>query len=253
MSITLKDRVAIVTGGSRGIGEAIALAYAEAGAKVVVASRKQAGVDAVADKLRAAGHEALGVACHAGDTEQIDALVAKTVEAFGQVDILVNNAATNPYFGPMVGVEWPAWDKTFDVNVKGYFAASRAVAQHLMSRDAAGAIINVTSVLGQNAARFQGVYGMTKAAVISMTKTLALEWGPSKIRVNAIAPGFIDTKFSAALTGNEEIKQMILARTPLGRIGEPEDLAGLAVYLGSDAASFVTGATFVADGGMTVE
>lgn len=253
MSIQLTDKVAIVTGASRGIGESIAQRFAAAGAKVVVSSRKQAGVDAAAAAIREAGGEALGVACHAGDTDAIEALFEKATEAYGQVDIVVNNAATNPYFGPMIGVEWPAWDKTFDVNVKGYFACARALAQRCMDRGAPGSIINVSSVLGMRGARFQGVYGMTKAAVISMTKTLAVEWGPSQIRVNAIAPGFIDTKFSAALTSNDEIKKMILARTPLGRIGAPDDISDLAVLLASDAANFITGATFVADGGMTVE
>ena len=199
------------------------------------------------------GGEAHAVACHTGDPEAIEALFDRATEACGPVDVVVNNAATNPYFGPMLGVEWPAWDKTFDVNVKGYFACARALAQRCMDRGAPGSIINVSSVLGMRGARFQGVYGMTKAAVISMTKTLAVEWGPSQIRVNAIAPGFIDTKFSAALTGNDQIKKMILARTPLGRIGAPEDISDLAVLLASDGASFITGATFVADGGMTVE
>lgn len=253
MSIRLEDKVAIVTGASRGIGAAIAERYAAAGAKVVVASRKQDGVDAVAARINEAGGVAIGIAAHTGQPEAIEALVSQAVERFGQVDVLVNNAATNPYFGPMIGAEWPAWDKTFDVNVKGYFSAARAVAQHLMARDAPGSIINVTSILGQRAARFQGIYGMTKAAVISMTQTLAVEWGPSKIRVNAIAPGFIETRFSAALTGNDEIKNSIVGRTPLGRIGAPDDLTGLALFLASDDAGFVTGATYTADGGLTVE
>ncbi len=253
MSIHLNDKVAIVTGASRGIGAEIARAYAQAGAKVVLAARKIDGLQTIADQIKSEGGDALPFACHSGDPEQIDALVNAAVQHYGQVDVLVNNAATNPYFGPMIGVEWSAWDKTFEVNVKGYFAAARAVAQHLMGRGAAGSIINVSSVLGQRGARFQGVYGMTKAAVISLTQTLAIEWGPSKIRVNALAPGFIDTRFSAALTGNDDIKKMILDRTPLGRIGQPEDLSGLALFLASDAASFVTGGCFVADGGMTAE
>jgi NAD(P)-dependent dehydrogenase (short-subunit alcohol dehydrogenase family) len=253
MKIDLQDKVAIITGASRGIGADIAQAFVDAGAKVVLASRKQASLEPVAAALEARGGEALAVACHTGDPAQVEALVAAAVARFGKVDVLVNNAATNPYFGPMLGVEWPAWDKTFDVNVKGYFAAARAVAQHLMARGAPGAILNVSSILGLRAGRFQGVYAMTKAAVISMTKTLAVEWGPSGIRVNAIAPGFIETRFSAALTSNDAIKKMILDKTPLGRIGAPEDLTGLAVYLASDAAGFVTGATFVADGGLTVE
>ncbi len=253
MSMNLTDKVAIITGASRGIGAAIAHAYAAAGAKVVLSARKQEALDTVAEEIRAAGGEALAITCHSGNPEQIDALIAQTVDKYSKVDILVNNAATNPYFGPMIDVQWAAWDKTFEVNVKGYFAASKAVARHLISRDAPGSIINIASILGQRAAQFQGVYGMTKAAVISMTQTLAIEWGPSQIRVNAIAPGFIDTKFSSALTGNEDIKKMIIDRTPLGRMGTPKDISGLALYLGSDASSFVTGTAFVADGGMTAQ
>ena len=252
MSIDLTGKVAVITGASRGIGEAIALRYAQAGAKVVVASRKQAGVDAAAARIREAGGEATAVACHTGDPDAVEAMFDEATAAFGPVDVVVNNAATNPYFGPMLGVEWPAWDKTFDVNVKGYFACARALAQRCMDRGAPGAVVNVSSILGLRAARMQGVYGMTKAAVISMTKTLALEWGPSQIRVNAIAPGFIDTKFSAALTGNDQIKNMILARTPIGRIGEPEDMCDLALYLGSDAAGFVTGQIVDVDGGRSI-
>ncbi|MEQ9503703.1 MAG: glucose 1-dehydrogenase [Deltaproteobacteria bacterium] len=253
MDSPLKDKVAIVTGASRGIGEAIARTMAAQGARVVLASRKQPGLDAVKAQIEADGGEALAVACHTGDPEQIRALVAKTVETYGQVDALVNNAATNPYFGPMLGVETAAWDKTFDVNVRGYFEASRAVAEHLMEAKRPGAIVNVSSILGLRGGRFQGVYAMTKAAVISMTKTLAIELGPEKIRVNAVAPGFIETKFSQALVDNPQIKEMILMRTPLGRIGAPEDIAPLVSFLASDASSFITGATFTADGGLTVE
>ncbi|MEQ8274556.1 MAG: glucose 1-dehydrogenase [Deltaproteobacteria bacterium] len=253
MDSPLKDKVAIVTGASRGIGEAIARTMAAQGARVVLASRKQPGLDAVKAQIEADGGEAIAVACHTGDPEQIRALVAKTVETYGQVDALVNNAATNPYFGPMLGVETAAWDKTFDVNVRGYFEASRAVAEHLMEAKRPGAIVNVSSILGLRGGRFQGVYAMTKAAVISMTKTLAIELGPEQIRVNAVAPGFIETKFSQALVDNPQIKEMILTRTPLGRIGAPEDIAPLVSFLASDASSFITGATFTADGGLTVE
>ncbi len=249
----LKDQVAIVTGASRGIGEAIAKTLARSGAKVVLAARKAPGVETVAAAIRAEGGQALGVACHTGDPLQLQKLVEQTISEFGQVDVLVNNAATNPYFGPMLDTEWAAWDKTFDVNVKGYFALAQAVARHLMAREAPGSIVNVSSVLGLRGGRMQGVYAMTKAAVISMTKTLALELGPANIRINAVAPGFVATKFSSALVDNEALRDLILQRTPLGKIGEPDDIAGLVAFLASDAARFITGATFVADGGLTVE
>ena len=250
--IHLSDRVALVTGASRGIGQAIALAYAQCGAKLVIAARKPEGLEAVAEQIRGAGGEVLAQACHTGDPAQVEALVAAAVARFGRVDVLVNNAATNPHFGPMLNVEWSAWEKTFEVNVRGYFAAARAVAQHLLDRGSGGAIVNVTSILGAQAAPLQGVYGMTKAAVISMTQTLAMELGSAGIRVNAIAPGFIRTRFSKVLVEDEQISADILRRTPLGRVGEPEDIAGLAVFLASDAARFITGATYVADGGLTV-
>lgn len=252
-TIHLNDKVAIVTGASRGIGESIAKTFAKEGAKVVLASRKIDGLEAVKAAIVEDGGDATAIACHTGDQAQIDALVKQTVDTYGKVDILVNNAATNPYFGPALGVEKAAWDKTFDVNVRGYFELTRAVANHLMERDAPGSIVNVSSVLGLLGGRFQAVYAMTKAAVISQTKTLAIELGPQKIRVNAIAPGFIATKFSKAIVESDMMRDAILMRTPLGRIGDPEDIAPLALFLASDASSFVTGATYVADGGLTVE
>jgi NAD(P)-dependent dehydrogenase (short-subunit alcohol dehydrogenase family) len=238
---SLKGKTAIVTGASRGIGAAIADGLLEHGANVVLASRK------IEPQER---DNAISVPCHTGQPEQIDALVTRAIERFGSIDILVNNAATNPYFGPMLGIDWGAWDKTFEVNVKGYFAMARAVAQHLLDRKSPGSIINVSSIAGTTAAPLQGVYAMTKAAVISMTKTLAVELGHAQIRVNAIAPGFIETRFAQALVGSEPINRTIVSRTPLGRIGQPEDLVGLAIYLASDASSFVTGTTFLADGGL---
>ena len=251
-SFQMTGKVAIVTGASRGIGEAIAKCLAAHGAKVVLASRKLDGLNRVADEIRRSGGEALAIACHTGQPEQVEKLVTDAISTFGKVDILINNAATNPFFGPMMAVEWSAWDKTFEVNVKGYFAAPRAVAKHLIERGSPGAIVNVASVVGFIGSPMQGVYAMTKAAVISMTKTLAMELGTAGIRVNAIAPGLVDTKFASALTQNEEILNMVLQRTALKRVGQPDDIAGAALYLASDASQYLTGHTLVVDGGWTV-
>lgn len=250
--IHLQDKVAIITGASRGIGEAIARAYAAAGAKVVLASRKIEGLQAVADSINASGGEAFAQACHTGRPEEIERLMAAAIVRYGKVDVLVNNAATNPHFGPLLTIDWGAWDKTFEVNVKGYFAMAREVANHLIDRGAPGSIVQVASVAGQMGAPLQGVYGMTKAAVISMTKTLAVELGQAGIRINAIAPGLIETRFAAALTADDYIRNSVVERTALKRIGQPEDIAGAALFLASDAASYLTGHTLVVDGGWTV-
>ncbi|HVU03978.1 MAG TPA: glucose 1-dehydrogenase [Polyangiaceae bacterium] len=248
--MTLDGKVAIVTGASRGIGEAIAQTFARRGAKVVVSSRKMDGLVAVAKKIEAAGGVAEPIVCHAGKEDQIEALVAATVSKFGKVDVLVNNAAANPYFGPMMGVDFGAWEKTFEVNTKGYFIATRAVVRHLLSRNAPGAIVNVASIAGMTAAVAQGVYGMSKAAVISMTKTLAVELGGSGIRINAIAPGLVDTYFAGALLANEGLVKNMTERAPVRRVGKPDDIAGMALFLASDASAYVTGQTYVVDGGM---
>ena len=248
-SMDVTGKVAIVTGGSRGIGEAIAKALAEHGAKVVIAARKLDALEAVAAEIKQAGGEASAVACHAGREDEIDKLVATTVSRYGKVDVLINNAATNPYFGPLMKVEFPAWDKTFELNTKGYFMATRAVVRHLQERNAPGAIVNVASIAGLGAAVFQGVYGMSKAAVISMTQTLASELGGTGIRINAIAPGLVETKFAGALLQNPEMVKRMETAAPVRRIGQPDDIAGLALFLASDASNFITGQTIVADGG----
>lgn len=245
----LKDKVIVITGASRGIGEAIARACIEAGARVALASRKQADLDRVASSLPA--DRAIAVACHTGKPDDVDAMFARAVERFGRVDGLVNNAATNPYFGPLIDTPDAAIDKTFEVNVKGYLYCARALVRHARTRDGGAAIVNIASIAGIRAAVMQGIYGATKAAVISMTQTLASELGSSKIRVNAIAPGLVETRFASALVNNPAILDRIVGRTPLGRHAQPPELAGAAVYLLSDAASFTTGTTLVVDGGVT--
>lgn len=249
--IHLNDKVAIVTGASRGIGAAIAKSFAAAGAKVVIASRKLDGLERTASEIVDAGGQAFAKVCHTGQEEQVQALVAAAADRYGKVDVLVNNAATNPYFGPMLNIDWGAWEKTFEVNVKGYFAATRAFARHVQARKGQGAIVNIASVAGFMAMPLQGVYAMTKAAVLSMTKTLSVELAPD-IRVNAIAPGLVETKFASALTANDEILQMILERTSLKRVGQPADISGAALLLASDAGSYFNGATLTVDGGWSL-
>ena len=245
--ITLDGKVAIVTGASRGIGEAIARTFAAHGAKVVLSARKIDALQAVADSI---GGKA--VAAHVGKEEDCKRLVAEAVQAFGRVDVLVNNAGTNPYFGPLIDAEGPAWDKTFEVNLKGYFWTAREVARHLVGRNARGSIVNIASVAGLESAPLQGVYAMTKAAVISMTKTLAFELGTAGIRVNAIAPGLVETRLAGAIINDEGLRDWWTRKAPIGRHGQPEEIAGAALLLASDAGSYLTGQTIVVDGGMTI-
>jgi NAD(P)-dependent dehydrogenase (short-subunit alcohol dehydrogenase family) len=225
---------------------------AEEGAKVVLVSRKLEGLQAVADEIRGNGGDATPIPCHAGHADQRQDMLDQALKAYGQVDILVNNAATNPHFGPMLTVDDRAWDKTFEVNVKGYFGMIQLVAGHLQQRKAKGSIVNIASVMGMMAAQMQGVYGMTKAAVISMTKTLAVELGGAGIRVNAIAPGLIETKFAQMLVDNDAIRSSIVERTAAGRVGQPRDIAGGAVFLASDESDYLTGDVMVIDGGWTL-
>ena len=252
MGERLEGKVAIVTGASRGIGAAIAAHMAEEGAKVVLVSRKMEGLERVAAEIRNNGGDATPIACHAGRREQREKMLADALEAYGQVDILVNNAATNPHFGPMLTIDEAAWDKTFEVNVKGYFGMIQLLAGHLQDRKAKGSVVNIASVVGMIAAPMQGVYAMTKSAVISMTKTLAMELGAAGVRVNAIAPGLIETKFAQVLVDNDEIRSSIVNRTAAGRVGQPRDISGAAVFLASDEADYVTGDVMVIDGGWTL-
>ncbi len=250
MSDRLKGKVAIVTGASRGIGAAISEAFAREGAKVVITSRKQDSLDAVAASLNETYPGSVWAkACHMGDPEQIAALLEWVNAEVGVPNVLVNNAATNPFFGPMVHIDAGAYDKTFEVNLRGAFELARAVALGLMSKGEAGSIVNIASVAGLRAGPFQGVYGMTKAALVSMTQTMALELGPSGIRVNAIAPGLVETKLAAALVSNDDLSKLYTERAALKRYGQPTEIAGPALFLASDESSYVTGHVLVADGG----
>jgi len=248
-SFSLEDRVAIVTGASRGIGAAIARTFVGAGAKVVLAARKAEALQQLAQELGPAAHP---FAAHTGKEADCAGLVAEAIRRFGKADVLVNNAGTNPYFGPLMNAELPAWDKTFEVNLKGYYWMTRELVRHLVDRNAPGAIVNVASVLGLKASPLQGVYGMTKAAVISMTRTFAVELGGTRIRVNAIAPGLVDTRLASALVSDDAISRLWLERTPIGRVANPDEIAGAALYLASEASSYVTGEVLVVDGGTTI-
>jgi NAD(P)-dependent dehydrogenase (short-subunit alcohol dehydrogenase family) len=251
MTYDLTDRVVIITGGSRGIGRAMALAFAEAGARVVVASRKQEGVDAVAAEIESRGGTVLAIPAHVGNEVAIATLVEQTVEAFGGVDIAINNAATNPHFGPMLTATTALWDKILEVNLRGAFFLCRQVAP-VMEKRGGGVIINVVSTAGIRPSPGLGIYSVTKAGLIMLTKVLAVELGPSKIRVNAIAPGVIKTHFSRALWESDAISQAVRDATPLDRLGEPGDVIGAALFLASPLSDYVNGEVLVIDGGMSV-
>ncbi len=245
----LDGKVAIITGASRGIGEAIALLLAEKGALCILVSRKPEALEAVEKKIVSTGGKAESRACHLGKIDQITELIQGVKQRHGRLDILVNNAAANPYFGEMATAEEWAWDKTHEVNLKGpFFMIQQAVP--LMKESKAGSIINVSSINGVVPALFQGIYSITKAGLITMTRAYAKELAPHNIRVNALLPGLTDTKFASAITSNEEIKSMVIPQIPLGRMAQPEEMAGAVLYLASRAASFTTGSTITCDGGM---
>lgn len=244
----LDGRVALVTGASRGIGSAISEALAEQGAQVVLSSRKQADLDDEAARINTRFPErAVGIAAHAGRPEELQRLVDEVMKRFSRIDILVNNAATNPYYGPLLGAELPAWDKTFEVNLRGMFILTKLVYAASMERHG-GAIVNISSIGGLRPGLGLGVYNITKAGVIMFTRQLARELG-GKVRVNAIAPGLIKTRFAEGLWSNEALLDRVITSNPMGRIGVPDEIAGAVVFLVSDAASYVNGEVLVIDGG----
>jgi len=248
VNFSLDGKLALVTGASRGIGEAVAITLADYGARCILVSRKEDALKNVAEKIASRGKEAWVMPCHMGDLEQMRQLFMAIEERFGRLDILINNAATNPYFGEMLGADEKIWDKTFDVNLKGPFFMTVHAAR-LMALAGGGSIVNVSSINGIRPAPFQGIYSITKAGMISMTRAFAKELAGKNIRVNALLPGLVDTHFSKAIMENEDIHDLAVKMIPLARHARPQEISGAVLYLVSEAASFTTGACFVVDGG----
>ena len=249
INFSQKDKIALITGASRGIGEAIAMTLADYGAHCILVSRKIDSLQAVVEKIKKSGGKADAIACHVGYPEQIERLFKEVRDRFGKIDILVNNAATNPYFGDMIDADERVWDKTNDVNLKGSFFMIQHAAR-LMMESGGGSIVNVASVGGLSPGIMQGIYDITKAGLISMTKAFAKELADKNIRVNALLPGLTETKLSRVLIETKEIYDYALRRIPLGRHAQPSEMAGAVLYLVSDAASFTTGTCIICDGGM---
>lgn len=247
----LKNKIALITGASKGIGQAIAELYAAAGAHVIVSSRKQEAVEGVAIDLKSKGYQATAMACHVGDVAEVHKLADYCLTNFGGVDILVNNAATNPVFGPVVETDAAAFDKIMAVNVKGPFELSKKLYPAMKAKKS-GSIINISSVGGLRPETGLGIYSMSKASLISLTKVMAKEWGDDNIRANVICPGLIKTKFSEALWTNDKVMGIMMKMLPIKRVGTSEEIAALALYLASDASSYCTGSVFTADGGFTI-
>lgn len=245
----LDGKVALVNGGSRGIGEAVCHGLAEQGAHVVVASRRQESCDKVAEEIRSRGFSAEAHACHGGKTDDIDAVMAHIEKTHGRLDVLINNAGTNPFFGAVEETPMEAFDKVVEVNYRGpFYFSEKAVA--LMRKNGGGNIVNVASVNGIVPGLLQGAYSSTKAALINVTKAFALECGPD-IRCNALCPGLVETKLASALTSNEEMIKSVVDKWPLKRVGQPEDMVGAVLYLATDASAFMTGQVMIVDGGAT--
>lgn len=247
----LDGKVALITGASRGIGEAIATGFSEAGAKVVLSSRKLEALDEVAHRISKAGGEAYPVAANAGKLIDLENLVERAKNRWGSIDILVNNAGSNPVYGPALECDEPAWEKIMSVNLKGAFFLSRLVVPTMLERGG-GNILNVASVAGLSPMRGIGVYSISKAGLIMITKVLATELATKNIRVNAIAPGVVKTRFSEALWDVEKTAARIKSNLPMDRFGESDEIVGAALYLASEASSFTTGAILAVDGGDSI-
>jgi dehydrogenase/reductase SDR family protein 4 len=247
----LDGKVAIVTGASKGIGKYIALALAQQGATVVVSSRKLDAVNEVAKEFNDKGLKAIGFPCHMGDDAQVKELAESTIKNLGGIDIIVNNAAANPVFGPVENAGDDAFNKIMEVNVKGPLNLAKYALESMKSRGG-GSVINISSIEGITPGQGLGLYSVSKSALIQLSKVLAREWGQYNIRTNAICPGLIETKFSEALTSNDKILEMVMMKQALPMIAQPEDIAGLALFLASPASKFITGAVISADGGYTV-
>lgn len=249
--LDLSNKVAIITGASKGIGEAIARLFAAHGAKVVVSSRKQPAVDAVAESIQKDSGDALAIEAHMGKMDSIKGLVDQTVNHYGRIDIIVNNAATNPVFGAVENCDEAAFDKIMDVNVKGCFELAK-LALPSMKENGGGSIINMSSIGGLKPEPGLGIYSVSKAALVMLTKVMAKEWGRHNIRANVICPGLIKTKFSEALWKNEKVSDHFMKNLPIARIGTPEDIARLSLFLASDASAYSTGGVFTSDGGFLI-
>jgi len=248
VDFSLKGKIALVTGASRGIGEAIATTLADYGAHCILVSRKADGLKRVADRISSRSGKADALACHVGDLRQIEGLFSQVKERYGKLHILINNAATNPYFGEMLGADEGVWNKTFEVNLKGPFFMIQHAAR-LMMESGGGAIVNTSSINAIRPAPFQGIYAITKAGVIAMTKAFAKELATRNIRVNALLPGLVDTHMAKAIMETPAIHDYAMRMIPMGRHAQPMEMAGAVLYLVSDAAPFTTGATLVVDGG----